>query len=306
MRSKSVLTLAGLLFAAPALADHAVHTSRVALPDGFHPEGIAPGHDHIAYVAEFDTGAVLKIDVRTGKSAVLVPAQTGRQGLGLKLDQRTNYLFVCGGGTGHAYVYNAATGANVADYTLATSNTFINDVILTDDAAYFTDSSQPTFYKLPLGHHGQLPAQGAVKSIALAGDFQETTGFNSNGIVVTPEGKLIIVNSATGFLYNVDPRTGFAKQIDLGAGVNVVDGDGLLLLGHKLFVIENFTSTTAIVEMSHDFLKGKVVQTITSPDFDVTATAAKIGDALYITNARFEVTPTPTTPYWLTRVEGCD
>jgi sugar lactone lactonase YvrE len=192
-----------------------------------------------------------------------------------------------------------ATGASLADYLLGTGSTFINDVIITGHTAYFTDSSQPTLYAVPLGPHGQLPPQGAVRTIALAGDFQEVSGFNANGIVATPDGQLVIVNSTTGKLYKVDPATGFAKEI---AGVTVVDGDGLLLQGHRLYVIENFTSTTAIVELSHDFLSGKLVENITSPDFDVTATAAKLGDDLYITNARFEVTPTPTTPYWLTRL----
>jgi sugar lactone lactonase YvrE len=300
MRSISVLTFAGLLLAAPAFADH--HTGVVPLPDGFHPEGITPDHGNVAFVAEFDTGAVLKIDVHTGVSAVLVPAQAGRQGVGLKLDKRTNYLFVAGGGTGHAYVYDAATGANVADYTLATSSTFINDVIITCDAAYFTDSSQPTLYAVPLGKHGQLPAPSAVRAIGLAGDYKETDGFNANGIEITPEGQLIIVNSATGTLYDVDPSTGFARAIDLGPGVTVSGGDGLLLLGRKLYVMENFPNTIAVVELSHDAHKGKIVQTITSPDFDVIATGAKLGGAIYVTNARFEVTPTPTTKYWLTRV----
>jgi sugar lactone lactonase YvrE len=300
MRSTSVLTLAGLLLSAPAFADH--HTGVIPLPDGFHPEGIAPDHGDLAFVAEFDTGSVLKIDVHTGKSTVLVPAQTGRQGVGLKLDQRTNYLFVAGGGTGHAYVYDAATGATVADYTLASGGTFINDVIITKDAAYFTDSAQPTLYALPLGKHGQLPAQGAVRTIALAGDYKETDGFNANGIEVTPQGHLIIVNSATGTLYDVNPISGFATAIDLGPGVSVSGGDGLLLVGNKLYVIENFPNTIAVVELSPDARTGKVVQTITSADFDVIATGVKIGGALYVTNARFEVTPAGDTKYWLTRV----
>jgi sugar lactone lactonase YvrE len=295
-----VLAVAGALVSAPVLAAPA--TTVVPLPDGFHPEGIANGRGNVLYVAEFDTGAVFQLDARTGHGHVLVAPQPGRAGIGLKLDQRTNYLFVAGGGTGHAYVYDARTGVSVADYALGSGSTFINDVIITRDAAYFTDSSQPTLYALPLGRHGQLPPAGAVRRIGLAGDYRELEGFNANGIEVTPQGQLIVVNSASGTLYKVDPRTGFAKAIDLGPNVTVSGGDGLLLQGQRLYVIENFPNTVAVVDLSHDFTRGHVTQTITSPDFDVIATAAKLGGALYITNARFSTTPTPTTKYWLTRL----
>ncbi len=60
--------------------------------------------------------------------------------MGLSFDARTNYIFAAGGPTGKAYVYDASTGALVQEYTLtAATGTFINDVIVTRDAAYFTD-----------------------------------------------------------------------------------------------------------------------------------------------------------------------
>ena len=40
--------------------------------------------------------------------------------MGIKYDGRTNLLFVAGGPTGHAFVYDASTGAEVADIPLAT------------------------------------------------------------------------------------------------------------------------------------------------------------------------------------------
>jgi sugar lactone lactonase YvrE len=302
MRSTSVLVLAGLLTAAPVFADDLAVTN-ITLPDGFHPEGIISGRGNTLFVAEFDNGSILKLDPRTGKSAVLVPPIPGRAGLGIKLDRRTNRLFVAGGGTGHAYVYDADTGASLADFTLATGNTFVNDVILTRDAAYFTDSFQPALYKLPLGHHGQLPAPGAVQTIALAGDFESKAGaFNANGIEVTPDGRaLIVVSSAVGKLYKVDPRTGLSTLIDLGGG-DVVNGDGLVLRGETLFVVENFSNQVVVIELARDARKGKLVRTITSPKLDIPATGVLLGDALYVTNARFTTPVTPTTPYWLTRI----
>jgi sugar lactone lactonase YvrE len=277
----------------------------IHLPDGFHPEGIANGGGNLVYVAEFDNGAVFRADVRTGKGSILVPPQSGRQGIGIKLDGRTNLLFVCGGTTGHGYVYDAATGASIADFTLATGATFINDVVLTEDGAFFTDSFQPALYRLPLGKHGELPAPGAVQTLPLTGDFQFVPGqFNTNGIEVTPNGdQLIIVNDVTGKLYRVDPDTGLTAEIDLGGGA-VVNGDGLVLRGHTLFVVENFTNRVDVVTLSPHLDRGRIVQVITDPRFDVPATAVLLGDALYVTNARFTTPVTPTTPYTVERVRA--
>jgi hypothetical protein len=49
-----------------------------------------------------------------------------------------------------------------------------------------------------------------------------------------------------------------------------------------------------------------VVEEITSTGFDVPTTAALAHDSLWVVNARFGTTPTPQTPYWITRVDEHD
>jgi hypothetical protein len=299
MRLTTALAVAGVLISAPALADQP--PARINLPDGFQPEGIESGAGDALFVANFNNGSVVKVDAKSGENKILVPVLGGRAGLGLKLDHH-NHLFVAGGPTGHAYIYDATTGASLADFTLATGASFINDVILTKDAAYFTDSFNPALYKLPLGKSGQLPAPGSNVTIPLGGDFVNVPGqFNGNGIVAVGC-SLIVVNSFTGGLFKVDPTTGFAKLIDLG-GANVVNGDGLVLRGKKLYVVENFTNAVVVVKLNSDDTSGQIIKTITSPDFDVIATGVLIGDDIIVTNPRFTTPNTPTTPYWLTRVK---
>ena len=67
----------------------------------------------------------------------------------MKLDPRSNLLFVAGGPSGTGRVYDATSGAEVAFYQFRPASpfpppppptTFIIDVIVTRDAAYFTDS----------------------------------------------------------------------------------------------------------------------------------------------------------------------
>jgi sugar lactone lactonase YvrE len=278
----------------------------ISLPDGFRPEGVVTGHGPIIYAGSLANGAIYAANLRTGEGEILVPGQADRRAVGLGFDQRTNYIFVSGGATGKAYVYDASSGATVGEFTLTTATpTFVNDVIVTRDAAYFTDSNQPVLYKLPLGPGGRLPASSAVEVLPLSGDFQFVPGqFNANGIEATPNGKsLIVVNSTLGTLYRVDPETGEATTIDLG-GASVSAGDGLLLRGHTLYVVRNQLNQIAVIELAPDLSSGEVVDTITDPNFDVPTTVALFGASLYAVNARFSTPPTPTTPYSIVRVSA--
>src|SRR5215208_4566791 len=275
----------------------------IPLPNGFQPEGIAVGKGHTFYVGSIPTGAIYRGDLRTGEGDVLVPAQSGRAAIGLKYDERTGLLFVAGGPTGYAYVYDGETGANVAEIQLTTGPSFINDVVVTRDAAYFTNSFQPVIYRVPLANNGELPANPTSEEIPLSGDYQFTAGaFNANGIEATPNGKtLILVNSTEGALYNVDPTTGIATRIDLGTGA-VPNGDGILLRGKTLYVVQNQLNQIAVVELNSDFTEGTIVDTITSSSFRVPTTIARFGDSLYAVNARFGTPPTPDTEYEIVRV----
>ncbi len=276
----------------------------IPLPNGFQPEGIALGKGTTFYVGSIPTGAIYEGDLATGTGQILVPAQEGRSATGMKFDPRSNLLFVSGASTGKAFIYNGLTGANVAEVQFTSGNTFINDVVLTQDAAYFTDSFQPILYKIPLDPEtGALPDPLTFEVLPLSGDYQFVPGgFNANGIDATPNGKtLIIVNSTTGLLYTVDANTGFATQIDLG-GATLVNGDGILLQGKTLYVVQNSFNQIAVVKLGADYSSGEIVDTLTNPNFRVPTTIAKFGNALYAVNARFGTPPTPDTEYEVVRV----
>jgi sugar lactone lactonase YvrE len=277
----------------------------IPLPDGFQPEGIVVGSGTTFYVGSIPTGAIYQGDLRTGEGAVLVPAQDGRAAIGLDYDARSGYLFVAGGPTGQAYVYDGDTGETVAVYQLtAPGGVFINDVIVTRDAAYFTNSFAPELYRVPLGPGGKLSGTGEFETIALSGDFVQVAGFNANGIAATPNGKwLIVVQSATGSLFRVDPATGYAEQIELsGLQSAVPAGDGILLQGRTLYVVQNQLNQIAVIKLSPQFTSGEVVEIITDEDFRVPTTVALFGRYLYAVNARFGTPPTPDTEYEVVQV----
>jgi sugar lactone lactonase YvrE len=292
-----------LLLALPpaALAQAPAFPDLFFLPTGFAPEGIATGRGTSFYVGSLSGMGIYAGDLRTGEGRILT-APAGRIHVGLKVDVRSNYLFAAGGATGRAFIYDAATGAEIAALQLATGATFINDVTITRDAAYFTDSQAAVLYRIPLGPGGSVGDPVTFEVIPLTGDWQQVAGFNANGIAATPNGRyLIVVNSTLGTLYRVDPATGYAQQIDLG-GASVTQGDGILLEGKTLYVVRNRMNQIAVLRLSPDYLSARLVDTITNPNFNVPTTIARFGNSLYAVNAKFG-TPQAGTPYEVVRVE---
>jgi sugar lactone lactonase YvrE len=277
----------------------------IPLPDGFQPEGIAVGNGTTFFVGSIPTGDIFRGDLRTGEGEVFISAEDGRYAIGLDFDSRSGYLFVAGGPTGQAYVYDGETGETVAVFQLtAPGSGFINDVIVTRQAAYFTNSFQPEFYRVPLGPGGALPEQGEIETIPLSGDFVQVAGFNANGIEATPNGKwLIVVQSVTGSLFRVDPATGYAEQIELsGLQSSVPAGDGILLQGRTLYVVQNQFNQIAVIKLSPKYTSGEVVKIITDSNFRIPTTVAMFGRYLYAVNARFGTPPTPDTEYEVVQV----
>ena len=285
----AVLLAAALLLMLAAVAPagaQQLFPKILPLPDGWAPEGIATGRGADFYAGSLANGGLYKGDLRTGEGAVLNEGAAGRALTGLKVDKRTNYVFASGAQSGKAFVFDGDTGELLAEYVLTTATpTFINDVVITRDAAYFTDSSRPYLYKLPLGPGGSLPSQDSVETIPLSGDFVFVPGaFNANGIDAPFNGKvLIVVHSSRGELYAVDPNTGDASLIDLSGG-SVPAGDGILLDGKTLYVVQNRLNQIAVIDLKVTQLEGTITGLITDPAFRVPTTVAQFGPWLVAVN----------------------
>lgn len=149
----------------------------IPLPDGFQPEGITIGSQPYAYFSSLDHGSIYRANLVTGRGDLLSEGP-GTASVGLELDSRGR-LFVAGGDAGDTRVVDARTGELLASYQFASDETFVNDVILTPDAAWFTDSFDPVLYKLPLDRHGALPHPDEVVTVPLTGDIVFQDDFNS-------------------------------------------------------------------------------------------------------------------------------
>jgi sugar lactone lactonase YvrE len=298
----------GLLLVTAALAgcssgDDSVPPDVISLPTGFRPEGIAISDGNL-FVGSIPTGRIFKASLANGEGALLVEERAGRNAIGLKVDARGR-IFVAGGQTGKGFVYDAATGADIAEYNLtAISPTFVNDVILTPDAAWFTDSRNQILYRVAIPAQGPLGGQEAVSALPLTGDLAlsfDPAVNNLNGIAFSG-GKLVAVQSNTGFLFTVDPATGITRRIDLGEET-VPNGDGLLLEGQTLFVVQNRLNLLAVVDLAPDLGSGTVRTRIADPSFDVPTTVAASDGSLYLVNARFGVADPDAAEYTVVRID---
>ena len=276
-----VLLVAAAL-ASTALAGSGKGQDSIPLPPEFRPEGIATGKGSTFYVGSIPQGSVYRGSYRTGEGSVLVPPHPGRNHTGLKADTR-NGLFVSGGGSKGIYVYDLKTGEDVAAFQLPDAG-FVNDVVVARRAAYFTDSQVAQLYRVPIRRHGSL---GEPERIALTGDLEYVDGFNLNGIDATRDGRtLVTVQSATGKLFTVNPRSGVTREIAVDTALT--NGDGILLRCGKLFVVQNRDNRVAVVDLDRKLRSGTVVRELTDPRLDVPTTIAPFGRSIYAVNARFE------------------
>jgi sugar lactone lactonase YvrE len=293
MRRLSLLIAVLLALTVPAAVGAAAFPNRIDLPDGFAPEGIAIGRGTTFYTGSLSGQGIWRGDLRTGDGALLVVG--GGPFVGMKVDA-ANRLWVAGGPAGNGYVFDAQTGDPLMVFQLAPvgAASFVNDVVVTGEAAWFTDSFRGVIYRVD--HQSGDVTEVDLTALAPA----EANVFRLNGIDATPNGKtLIAVNSTAGELYRIDARTGATTVIDIG-GAGVA-GDGILLAGHTLYAVRN-QDHVAVIHLAPDLSSGVIVDQLTG-DFDVPTTVARHGSSLYVVNAAFRPPGAPpATEFWVTRI----
>ena len=151
-----------------------VFPTELALPDAFLPEGIAIGAQPYAYFGSRADGDIYRVNLVTGEGSTFSEGP-GTPSLGMKVDPRGR-LFVAGGSGGDARVIDTRTGGQLASYAFGNAPTFVNDVVVTRDAAWFTDSQQALLYKVPLGRAGSLPDPADVRQLPLGGEYEQVHG----------------------------------------------------------------------------------------------------------------------------------
>jgi sugar lactone lactonase YvrE len=288
------LLLLALVVALAAPAAAARPAQVIVLPGATSAEGIAAGRGATFYAGDLFAGDIFRGNLQRGTARLFIDAPAGRMAVGMAADLAHQLLFVAGGFTGQAYVYDLRSGATVATYQLgAPASSLINDVALTKDGAWFTDSFQAQLYFVPVSRAG-VPGP-TFRTLGLSGPAATLIGngaVNLNGIQATANGKtLIVAHSANAQLYTVDPATGASATI---AGVSVPNVDGIVLEAGRLWAVQNFSNQIARIRLAPDLTSGVVEEVITSQLFQVPTTAARFGSRLAVVNAKFDTGIPPT------------
>ena len=286
-RRTAIAFIALMALFLPTLPAASAPPSGVIVLDGAtSAEGIAAGRGTTFYAGELETGDIYRGDILDGTASLFIDVSdfdpSMRMAVGMKYDIRNDLLFVAGGATGKAYVYNTATGQPVAEFELAPG--FINDVTLTNEGAWFTNSSSAELYFIPVGPRGEL---GDVVTLPLSGPAATLTGgFDLNGIATAKGGRVLIVaHSANAALYTVNPETGASALIE---GVSVPNVDGIVVRGQTVWAVQNFSNQISRIDLSNDLSSGVVQDVIMSDDFQIPTTAALFGNTLAAVNAKFD------------------
>ncbi|MET7803229.1 SMP-30/gluconolactonase/LRE family protein [Micromonospora chersina] len=314
MRKLLVAATAGLAVLATTVPGPAIAASPhpdtylVSRDPEVRPEGIAVARDGTMYVTSVSTGAVYRGHTARPELRPFLPAGgDGRSAVaGVHLD-RQGRIFVAGWDTGALFVH-APNGTLLARRDAA--GAALNDLAVTTDAVYVTDSATGTVWRAPL-------AGGRVGDLVpwlTAADFPAAPGF-LNGIVVTGDGRLVLVadqgtgEAGTERLWRVDLAGRTVTAVDVAGGQ--LGADGLLLEGDLLYGVVNFPDGAGgwrfavnLARLDADRRTARVVRQSASVGLaESPTTIARDGDRLLWVNSQLNAAA-PSPPFTVTRVRG--
>lgn len=274
--------LSAALVVAPSPAVAAAGPDRIDLVTGSMPEGIAAGPGTTFFAGARSDGAVYAGDVTTGVVELLVAGDGEGPAVGLLYDARSGLLWVAGGNGGDITAYDAETGEVVFRQVVEGAG-FLNDLVITDDAVYVTDSFRNRLTVITLDSQA-FPDES--RQLVLSGDYVQPAGFGANGIRELPSGDLVLVSG--GVLYAVDPATGTADIIEV-SGRQLAGGDGLVIDGSTLYVVNGYGGDeVAVLRLSADSGSAQAVGVVRAQELDRPTTGAIVDGALYVVNGRFQ------------------
>jgi sugar lactone lactonase YvrE len=180
---------------------------------------------------------------------------------------------------------------------------FLNDLVVTHDAVYVTDSTNAVVWRATLRGPGigQLQRWLDVRPLVPGLPPQY---FFLNGIDATPNGKTLIVSSqGLETVIRVDVATREARIVDL-AGASF-GPDGLVLRGTTIYAVLNYAAPAGqgvyVARLNDDLTAGTVVARVIGPSFDSPTTLALHDGRVYVVNSQLDHPP-GTPPYTVVTV----
>lgn len=273
--------------------------------DTLYPEGVVwSSAQKVFLVSSIHHGTIGKVTM-DGRYTPFIRDDQLVSSVGLALDARRNRLWVAIGDPGASTrsspatqgklaavaSYDASTGRRVAYHDLGCLHPgahLANDLAV--DATgnvYVTDSFSPVIYRIDPAGHATVFAQ----SERFTGE-----GFNLNGIVVHPDGFLLVNKHNSGELFRIslaDPA-----RIDAVALPEALKGaDGMVLRERgRLTLVQNAGADRTLDLVSHDGWKSASIDRVEKSASSFPTTAATVGRNLYVMGSRLDSLLTPDAP----------
>src|SRR3954471_19132388 len=266
-----------------------------------NPEGVAFDKRSEAFFVGITTdGAIYRGTLGSDTVAPYIPGGTGKSAVGLKV--KRGKLYVAGGGTGSITVYDIATKAQVAKFETG-SGGFLNDLQVTRRGdVYVTDSFRPTLWHVT---REQVEAgSGAPQALDVSAIPYEGGGaFNVNGIVAKSARTLVVVDSNSGKLFRIRLGEDGASidSIDQIQGATVPGGDGMLLDGGRLVVVQGNPAHLSFLKLRKSARRARLERTQTSDKLRGPSTVDRARKLYLVVNADFANSAKPFTAAGLPR-----
>jgi hypothetical protein len=277
----------------------------VDLPNGFRPEGITSGPGTTYYVGSVGNGRIVTGDLLAGTADTLLPPAAGRSLRGLFWDDHCGVVWAVGsvGSEGHIWCVDDTTGSLMHDIVVPGAG-FLNDLVLTDDAVWATDSRVDRLTVIVHDHATMSANPPTFVTLGGAWPKGDGTFTNANGIRLLPDGDFVMNNSRFGGLWHVT-AAGTTTPIPVAGGPGIIGGDGLETDGNVLYNVRGSGQREVSVVRLTTVGSGwtaKWAGARTDSTLDVPSTATLAGGWLWAVNARFGVPSPDNAPFWITRL----
>jgi len=250
------------------------------------PEGITyDPATHQFFISSICKEKVVAVDDKGSARDFLKSGQDGiLQTLGMKVDNQTRRFWVVSNmdaGNIHqsaVHVFDIESGTLIKKFILSKDTAHLfNDIALAGNGdAYITDSYSRVIYTVPADLAGLRP-------------FAESDSFlkGSNGLVVSPDGKLLYVATSEGITI-VNLKTLDIRPIRNPGKVSAAGIDGLVFFKESLFGVTNSKDNEsemfiARYKLSTDLKEISGIEIIDkgNPLFNLPTTCVIAGDYLY-------------------------
>lgn len=256
---------------------------------GVYIEGIGVDeHAGVFYVSSTNQSGTIyrgRLSGRERRLEVWQPATAGNDGRGIEVD-RAGRVFVAGGPAAEVRVFDRR-GALLAELPTGAAGSYLNDLwIGPDGAAYVTDSSLPVIWRVSnRSGHWRID-----RFLDVSGTIAYTpplTDFDLGGITLSRSGRyLLTTQGTTGQLWRIDLWTRRISEVDLG-GTRVVNADGIVLRGHTLYVVQNFSRQISKLRLGRRFESGTLERVLPTPADRTFTTAKPVGRTLLAVDSKF-------------------